>query len=299
MASTQTIGEVSLTRIEESLGPLFEPGFFLPGWQPGTLEEHRHWLVPQHLDPVSGKLILSVHSWLVRTQHHTILIDACAGNNKQRRAQPHFHLQRRPFLERLAAAGAAPEDIDYVLCTHLHADHVGWNTRLVDGRWVPTFPRATYVFSQIERDYWDPTRGLADGSGGPKLEAHHIAVFEDSVLPVIASGQAMIVGGEHRIGDDLAIEPAPGHTPGHFVVTLRSRQAEGMFIGDALHHPIQIYHPEWNSRVCILPEIARRTRQRILEACAERDILMLPAHFGAPYTARVRQAGGRFSACFE
>jgi glyoxylase-like metal-dependent hydrolase (beta-lactamase superfamily II) len=297
---TRKIGDAVVTRIEESIGPLFDPGFFFPDWREDVLREHGHWLVPTHLAPDSGKLILSIHSWLIRTRHHTILLDTCAGNDKHRPAIPHFHMRKTPYLARLAAAGVATEAVDFVLCTHLHSDHVGWNTRLVDGRWVPTFPNAKYVFSKNERDYWDPARGLLGGTdGAAHAKSRFAGVFEDSVLPVIAAGQEMIVEGEYRLGDELSIEPAPGHTPGHVVVKLRSRDEEGVFTGDVLHHPIQIHHPEWNSVVCVLPEAARHTRRRILEHCAAEGSLMLPAHFAAPHAARIRRRGERFEFTLE
>jgi glyoxylase-like metal-dependent hydrolase (beta-lactamase superfamily II) len=245
-------------------------------------------------------LLMSFHSWVVRTRHHTILVDSCAGNDKNRPGSPRFHMLKQPYLERLKAAGVEPDDVDFVLCTHLHGDHVGWNTRLVDGRWVPTFPKAKYVFSKIERDYWDPTRGLPDGSGGKAhVGTRYAFPFEDSVLPVIAAGQAMIVDGEHQLGDGMLIEPAPGHTPGHVTLRLRSRNQEGLFVGDILHHPIQVHYPDWNSRVCTLQEVARKTRRRVLEDCAEHNSVMLPAHFASPHGCRIGRRGDRFSLTFE
>ena len=265
------IGDVEVTRIEEAI--LREPTTIFTEWRDEILDEHR-WMVPNCFDVAAGTFLASIHSWLVRTKRHTILINSCAGNHKERPLSPRFHQLNTPFLDRLQAAGVQPEEIDYVLCTHLHVDHVGWNTRLRDGRWVPTFPNAKYVFSRAERDRWDPKRGAAT-----KPAATH-AVFLDSVLPVIEAGQDLMVEGEDEIGDGLRIMPTPGHTPGHVSIRLMSGGQEGIFTGDVMHQPIQVYYPQWNSRYCEDAEAARRTRRRLLEHSAERSSLLLPTHFG-------------------
>lgn len=290
------IGDVSITRIEESLEPDFEAPALFAQWQPDTLATHRHWLVPNHYSESDGRLILSIHSWLIKTRHHTILVDACGGNDKERPLFARFHRRKSPYLERLKAAGATPEDIDFVLCTHLHIDHVGWNTRLVDGRWVPTFPRAKYIFSKTDRDFWNPALNPMELTTGAGPLA---GIFEDSVLPVIAAKQDMPVEGVHAIEDGLVIEPAPGHTPGHVVLKLHSRGQRGIFSGDTMHHPIQIFHPDWNSSFCTAPEDARRTRRRILEECAEQKAYLMPAHFGSPHAVRVDRRGEAFTCLFS
>src|SRR6185312_12280183 len=151
---TWKIGSTTVTRIEEQLGP---SGSLVKSFLTGVVRErfnrHLSWMVPVHFDPALDRLITSIHSWLIKTDRHTILLDCCAGNHKERPSQPRFHRLNVPFLERLQAAGARPEDIDIVLCTHLHADHVGWNTRLENGRWKPTFANARYLFSRIEHEY--------------------------------------------------------------------------------------------------------------------------------------------------
>jgi len=284
------VGDVVVTRIEEAI--LREPTAIFAEWRDELLNEHR-WMVPNCYDVEAGTFLVSVHSWLVRTAHHTILIDSCGGNHKERPLSPRFHQLNTPFLDRLQAAGAAPEQIDYVLCTHLHVDHVGWNTRLQDGRWVPTFPNAKYVFSRAERDRWDPKRGAAT-----KPVATH-AVFLDSVLPVIEAGQDMMIEGEEQIGDRLKFMPTHGHTPGHMSIRLVGAGREAIFTGDVMHHAIQVYYPEWNSRYCEDQDAARRTRRRLLEHSAEENTLLLPTHFGAPHMGRVLRKGDRFSFAFE
>jgi glyoxylase-like metal-dependent hydrolase (beta-lactamase superfamily II) len=290
--TTRMIGEHSVTRIEEMLKPGFPANHLLPDWDPAVLEEHGAWLAPNYYEAATGRFISSIHSWLIRTRHHTILVDTCCGNGKNRPGMDRFHMLDTPYLERLRAAGVAPEEVDFVLCTHLHVDHVGWNTRLIDGRWVPTFPNAKYVFSRTERDHWDPSRN-------PNLPESAREVFTDSVHPVIAAGQEMVVEMTDQLGDGLLIEPAPGHAPGHVILRLISQGDEGVFIGDVMHHPIQVYRPEWSSRFCTDPTQAAESRMRVLEHCAESGCRLFPAHFGAPHIGWVRRNGSGFRFEFD
>jgi glyoxylase-like metal-dependent hydrolase (beta-lactamase superfamily II) len=280
---TWMIGNTSVTRIEEQVGPNdLAAGAFLPDLVRERFERHFPWLVPVHYIPETDKLITSNHSWLIRTGRHTILLDSCAGNHKNRPWLPRFHQLNTPFLERLRAAGAEPDDIDIVLCTHLHADHVGWNTRLENGRWVPTFRKARYLFSRIEQQHWDPSVGDRRAQNPGRA-----GMYDDSVLPVIESGQSVLLDGEHNIDDHLLVQPAPGHTPGHVVLRLSDGGAKAMFCGDVCHHPIQVHEPDWNTRFCEIPEQARLTRRRVLAYCAEHDARLFPTHFAAPHAARI------------
>jgi glyoxylase-like metal-dependent hydrolase (beta-lactamase superfamily II) len=292
--STWTIGAVRVARIEEQLGPAsFAPERYLAGFERELLARHRAWLIPNHYSPERDRFITSVHSWLIRTERHTILLDCCGGNHKERPGLPRFHRLETPFLDRLHAAGVAPEQIDIVLCTHLHADHVGWNTMLRDGRWVPTFPNAKYLFSRTESEYGDPRRNPAADA-----DPQRGAAYRDSVLPVIEAGQAVLLDGAHEIDDAMRIEAAPGHTPGHVILKLSDGEGRALFCGDALHHPLQVYAPQLNSCFCELPEEARRTRRRILEYCAEASALLFPIHFGAPHVAAIARAGEAYSLRF-
>jgi glyoxylase-like metal-dependent hydrolase (beta-lactamase superfamily II) len=292
--STWTLGPVRITRIEEQIGfASLPPERYLAGFERAVLERHLDWLVPNHYAPERDALVTSVHSWLIRTPHHTILLDCCAGNHKERPWLPRFHRLDTPFLERLRAAGAQPEDIDIVLCTHLHEDHIGWNTALRDGRWVPTFPRAKYLFSRRENEFWRP-----GGSGAEAEQPTRRVAYRDSVLPVIEAGQAVLVDGVYAVEDGLVIEPAPGHTPGHVILKLAAGGAGAVFSGDVMHHALQVYAPHWNSGFCELPDEARATRRRVLEHCAERGDLLFPTHFGAPHVAAIEARGGAFSARF-
>ena len=284
------VGEIEVLRIEESLGPGFQPNVLLPDWNAKDVEPHMPWLAPTYYDPAQDKLISSIHSWVLRTRHHTILIDTCVGNHKERPGQPRFHMLNRPYMENFAKAGLKVEDIDYVLCTHMHVDHVGWNTRLENGRWVPTFPNAKYVFSKADRDYFDPSRG---GAGG-KIEAH-ARVFNDSVLPILEAKQDMVVDGAHKLGDDISITPAPGHSPGHVLITVQSKGTEALFTGDIMHHPMQIYCTQWSSAFCSDPEQARGTRRKMLEHAAGAGSLVYPQHFAGPHVCRVGERHGAFT----
>jgi glyoxylase-like metal-dependent hydrolase (beta-lactamase superfamily II) len=286
------IGAATVSRIEESYAPNFEAAKFFADWRPEVVDQHRDWMVPDHYDPASGFIKLSVHSWLIRIGGRTILIDACVGNHKPRPARPMWHMMETPWLERLAEAGVRPEQIDMVMCTHLHMDHVGWNTRLDNGRWVPTFPNARYVFSQADYDHYlaldrDPEKGPVNHGS-----------FRDSVLPVVEAGLAQMVNGAHTLDEHLAIEPAPGHTPGTVAIKLGSQGQQALFCGDILHHAVQVFHPEWNSFACADAIKARKSRRKVLEDCAGSGALLMPAHFGAPFVCHIETRGSRFTPRF-
>lgn len=286
--TTFRIGDTTITRIEEVLGPGFVARQILPDWSDEAVAPHLSWLVPDHYEPEKRRLVASLHSWMVRTPRHTILVDTCAGNHKNRPGSPGFHMLDRPYLANLAAAGVRPEEIDFVLCTHLHVDHVGWNTRLDNGRWVPTFPNARYVFSKTERDHFDPSRGQSGMAGNAPL------IWADSILPVIDSGKAHVVDGTDLIGGDLMIEPAPGHTPGHVTLALERPQGRALFTGDITHHPIQLHYPDWSSAFCFDKAQSAATRRRVLERCADTGALYCPAHFGRPHAGRIARTGNAF-----
>jgi glyoxylase-like metal-dependent hydrolase (beta-lactamase superfamily II) len=293
-AQAWAIGGVSVTRVEEQIGfASFPPQRYLVGFERELLQRHLSWLVPDHYSPEHDRLVTSVHSWLIRTDRHTILVDSCAGNHKERPGFARFHQLDTPYLARLRAAGAAPEDIDIVLCTHLHADHVGWNTMLRDGRWVPTFPNAKYLFSRTENEIGNPDRNPAAEADPQRNRA-----YRDSVLPVIEAGQAVLLDGAHAIDDALLVEPAPGHTPGHVILKVTDRGERGVVCGDAIHHPLQVYAPHWNSGFCELPDEARATRRRVLSHCAEHNALLFPVHFGAPHVAEITSTADAFALRF-
>ena len=287
--TTWTIGAISVTRVEEQVGfASVPPEKYLAGFDRTVLARHLDWLVPNHYAPAQDRLITSVHSWLIRTRHHTVLVDACAGNHKDRPGFARFHQLDTPFLERLRAAGAAPEAIDIVLCTHLHSDHVGWNTMQRDGSWVPTFPNAKYLFSRAENAYGDPRRNPRADADPQRSNA-----YRDSVLPVIESGQAELIDGSHAIDDALLIEPAAGHTIGHVILKLAQADERALFCGDVLHHPILCRYPEWDNRFDCDGERAKRTRREFCERFADSDVLVLGTHFASP-AGRIRRSGDSY-----
>ena len=282
----QTIGDMTVSRIVEYEGPIFPPGFLFPDADDETLRAHADWLQPAFIDPDSGHLIMSFHSYVVRTPRHTILVDTCLGNHKHRPQRDFWHMRDGPYLADLAAMGIAPEDVDFVMCTHLHVDHVGWNTRLIDGRWVPTFPNARYLFGRRELEHWQSV--AAAGS----VESVNHGSYQDSVLPVVEAGQAVLVDDGHTLDDGIWVEDAPGHTPGNAMIRLKSAQGNAVLTGDTIQHPLQLARPDWSSAFCDDPVLSRESRTRLIEAAADTDTLVLTGHFPDPVAGRIVSATG-------
>jgi glyoxylase-like metal-dependent hydrolase (beta-lactamase superfamily II) len=262
------IGNFEVARVADYEGPFFAPGDFFPDFDPAVVEENAALLGPRLIEPGTGKLIFSFHSFVIKTGRHTILVDACIGNDKERPTRPQFHRMKSPFIEDLARLGVKPEDVDYVMCTHLHWDHVGWNTRLADGQWVPTFPKALYVVAKREYDHW---QGVHDSG------------VED----------------DYALDDGLWFEGYPGHTPGNVVIHARSGGQRGVFIGDVLHHPLQCLKPEWSTMACSDPEGSRASRIRLVQEHADSGALILPAHFPAPTAGWIRPHSGAYRFDFQ
>jgi glyoxylase-like metal-dependent hydrolase (beta-lactamase superfamily II) len=275
------IGNFEISRIADFSGPAFEPSEFFPDFDPEVVRANADVLGPRLIDPITGKLVFSFHSFVVRTGHHTILIDSCIGNDKERPARPQWHHMKTSYIDDLAKCGVGVGDIDFVMCTHLHWDHVGWNTRLSDGKWVPTFPNAKYVMARREFDHWRDF--AASGADSP-----HATAFEDSISPVVKSGQSMLVDDDYAFEDGLWFEAAPGHTPGNVIIHARSGDDTGLFVGDVLHHPLQCLKPEWSTRACTDMDLSRRTRTRLIEEHAGLGTLILPAHFPDPTAGWIR-----------
>ena len=281
------IGDIEVYRIEEII--IYEPMTLFPDFQQDGLEKNLHWLKPHYYDAGRAMFPTSVHSWLLKTPKLTILIDACGGNNKTRPISPRFNLLNTPYLDRLKAAGVAPEDVDYVILTHLHIDHVGWNTKLENGQWVPTFPNAKYVMSRVERDFHDPQRGAKEKPEGVNLP------FIDSVQPILDAGLAQLVEGNEKLFDGIELVPIPGHTPGMMAIKVRSGGDEALFAGDIAHQPIQIAYPDWSTKYCADPKQAAASRLKIFDYCSETGSLLLPVHFGWPYCGRITRKGESYS----
>ncbi|MFJ4711493.1 MBL fold metallo-hydrolase [Streptomyces sp. NPDC088785] len=284
-----TLGDVEIIKVVEVRGPFGAPGDLFPGIE-DAWQEGRDWLAPRFRDADSGAVLAAVQAWVVRSEGRTIVVDPGVGNGRERPGTPHFSGLDTDFPERLARAGVRPEDVDLVVNTHVHGDHVGWNTRAEGDGWVPTFPNATYLVPRADHDFFGP------GGAAETPHDHHRLLFSDSVAPVVEAGQAVLWdGGSHRIDGRLTLEPAPGHTPGSSVLRLASGTDRAVFVGDLLHSPAQFLAPTCSSAMCVDPAESAASRQRVLErACDERE-LVIPAHFPGPGAAEIRRAGAGFA----
>jgi len=277
------VGDVKITSIMESAdripwAPLFPAETF-------DLYKKYDWLVPRFITP-EGKIILAVQAFVVSAGSRRIIVDTCVGNDKLRELEHCSNLQTA-FLKDLIAAGFAPETIDTVLCTHLHFDHVGWNTRLVNGRWVPTFPKARYLFARRE---WDHCQTLLRERS---TDVRHIL---DSVQPILEAGLADLVESNHRLTDEVWLEPTHGHTPGHVSVHIASQGQEAVITGDVFHNPIQFAEPEICSAACVDKDMSRKTRREFLSRYENRAARVFAVHFNDPVGWIVRDTRNwRFS----
>ena len=272
--NTLALGRVRIEAVVETAGPT-RPAWLFPAATPEALEPHRAWLAPHFID-AEGRLRQSVHTFVVKTPDLTVLVDTCIGNDKDRGGRRPFHMLRTTFLEELRAGGVDPGDVDVVICTHLHVDHVGWNTRLADGHWVPTFPRARYLFARREWEHW--TSEEDDGTR---------RILADSVAPVLDAGLADLVEMDHRVSNEIWLEPTPGHTPGHVSVRLASDGADAVITGDLMHHPVQVAEPAWQSAFDTDPVAARETRRAFCARYADRPVTVLGTHFHHPTAGRI------------
>ena len=288
--SKSPLGQFTVDRVVETQGPFAAVDFLLPQVDLARVDAAAPWLRPQYLSD-DDRVVMSFHSYVLDTGRHRILVDACVGDDKERPLRPGWHRQRSGWMQALRAAWLQPEDIDFVCCTHLHADHVGWNTCLRGGRWVPTFPRARYVFARRELAHWQAAHAAALAQGLP-LPNH--GSYADSVLPVLEAGQADLVDDGHEFEPGVWLEPAPGHTPGTVTLHARSDGRHAVFSGDLLHTPVQLVDLGWNSRFCEDPALASQTRRRLVEAVTDTDTVVLPAHFPDPAGGRIVDQGGAF-----
>lgn len=281
------IGDIAIDRVVDLERLAYAAKFMLPTADEAELRRLAADMGPRIIDSETMSVSLSFHAYVVRTPKHTILVDTCCGNDKERPQRVDWHRRDGPFLNNLRARGVEPEDIDFVMCTHLHADHVGWNTKLVDGKWVPTFPNAQYLFAEVEYRHWIQQQAESDE---PILHGSHA----DSVLPVVESGQAKMVAVDHEIETGVYFQPAFGHTPGTIVLHVDGQDAQAVLCGDVMHHPSQVVHPEWSSAFCADPIQSAKSRRELLDRVAGTGTLVLPAHFLAPYYGPVERDGEGF-----
>ncbi|MEX2480277.1 MAG: MBL fold metallo-hydrolase [Gammaproteobacteria bacterium] len=276
-----TIGAVGIARVLESNGPFMRIYDFFPDANPEALAPHRHWLDHSALDPATDMMIMPIQSYVVRTPRSTILVDSCVGNHKSVGWFPAWDQRSDDTWQRnLAALDLRPEDIDYVLCTHLHVDHSGWNTQLIDGRWVPTFPNARYVLSRRECAHAERM-----------WTEHQDPVWRENVEPLLSAGQAVLVDDDHQLDDCVHLEPTPGHTPGHCAVHITHGNADAIVTGDLIHSPIQCHFPHWNFKFDTDKIQAAATRSAFLERYGDSPTHVLTAHFPLPSTGYIRRQG--------
>ena len=268
------IGSVKVTQLVElttaSLGP-----YLLPQATPEALGA-LPWIDP-FVDE-EKRIVLSMHSLIVESDGQLLMVDTCIGNDKER-TYPRWNRMQTDFLQKLEAAGFTPEQFDTVLCTHMHVDHVGWNTRLVDGAWQPTFANARYLYSEDEWAHWR----TEPQEYGP--------VIEDSVQPIFDAGLADLVRPDHRVTDEVWLEPTPGHTPGHVSIHIASEGEEAVITGDMIHHPCQIAHADWSSTADWNQQLSAETRRSFLQRYSDRPVLIIGTHFAAPTAGHIVRDG--------
>jgi glyoxylase-like metal-dependent hydrolase (beta-lactamase superfamily II) len=269
------IGAVKITRVPEIELPGMK--WIVPELNPENLNRIG-WLKPHFVD-ARGEAMAAVQTFVIEVNDQRILVDTCIGNDKQTPIK-FWNNRQGPFLQDLTGAGFAPESIDTVLCTHLHIDHVGWNTRLENGKWVPTFPRADYLFGRVEWEHWNTHR-----DGGQEM------IMQQSVDPIVQAGRHRLVETNHRLCDEIWIEPTPGHTPGHVSVNIVSEGKRAIITGDLMHHPAQIQHPEWGCVADVDKEQAQATRRKFIEQHANGPTLVIGTHFAKPTAGRIVRDG--------
>ena len=285
MSSGLTVGDLTIHRIIEQETTFLPALDMLPALTPDVLAENRPWMQKAGAIDADDVLILCFQSYIVKTPHHTILVDSCIGNDKPRPLRPKWNMKTDDsYMRALAAAGFSVGDIDFVMCTHLHVDHVGWNTQLDGGRWVPTFPNARYVFARAEFDYWTEQHAKAA-----------VPPFADSVLPVVEANKAEIVGTDYGMSDHARILPTPGHTPGHVAFAFGRGRDDAVVSGDLMHSPLQARYPELSAKFDVDQALAAATRRKFLERYCDTDTLCCTAHFPSPSSGKIRRRGDGFS----
>jgi glyoxylase-like metal-dependent hydrolase (beta-lactamase superfamily II) len=280
------VGRIQVDRVVESEEPILDPLQMFPEASARDIEAQLGWLAPRFYDLVTKLLIIPIQGFVIRAAGRTIVVDTCVGDCKVR-TRPMFDHQQRDWLGRLRAIGIAPESVDYVVLTHFHVDHVGWNTRLENGRWVPTFPNARYLMTREEWAYWTSD----EGRRSMERTGDYVA---DSVRPVIEAGQADFVPMDHEVVPGVGLLPAAGHTPGFVCVEISSSGERLVLASDLLHSPLQCAFPEWPMRYCAEPARSASTRTGLLSSWAGSRTLIMPTHFPSPSAGYVERHRGSF-----
>lgn len=284
MDAAFNIGRHRVYRVEEWQGGFSQPEALFAEYEKAAFDRQAADFEPAFFR--DGLIYGYLQSWLIDTGSERIIVDTGAGNDKDRPGIPIFGKLATSFLAGLEAAGFSPGEIDKVFCTHLHIDHVGWNTEWRDGSWQPSFPNARYYFPRADEEAWNPAKARYATLAGAGVNAN---VFEDSVQPVIDAGLAELIDDGATIAPGMTAWTSPGHTPGHMVLEVESDGDTALFTGDILHHPMQILRPEWNSVYCEDRIAAADTRRRILERASAKGARIVPAHFGAPHSVFVER----------
>lgn len=289
--SKTKLGNFEIDCVVELAKPFLKIMDFFPDLTQDMIDEARGKIPPGHLTD-DDMLVLSFHSYVVKTGRYNILVDTCCGNDKERPSRPEFSNMNNDYLGALGRAGVTAEDIDFVMCTHLHWDHIGWNTRLINGEWVPTFPNAKYIMARREYEHWDRVYQ----SGEPN---RHRNGFEDSVLPIIRAERAVLVDDDHEVDTGIWLEPCHGHSPGNVVINLKSGDARGVLSGDVIHHHIQLLHPHISPVPADMDsELSRKTRTAFIEKHADTGHLLFPGHFPPPTVGRIEKRKDQPGFCY-
>jgi glyoxylase-like metal-dependent hydrolase (beta-lactamase superfamily II) len=284
------IGDISIDAVIEREGPWRRPQDFLPAYDEAVFKRHLPTMEPEVFDSALGMMVITYQTFVLRTPRYTILIDTCTGEHKGHPPPFDFPGKER-WRNELFALGIAYDKVDYVFCTHLHIDHTGWNTTLRDGRWVPTFPNAKYIFHKREYAAWEAEH--ARGANPPGT------VFRDNCLPIVEAGKALLVDDDYALDDTITLTPTPGHSPCHCCVNIFSRGQRAVVTGDMMHHVIQCREPDWSPRVDWDPKQAALSRRKFLSTVADTDTLILPIHFPTPTAGLVTADGDRFDYRFK
>jgi glyoxylase-like metal-dependent hydrolase (beta-lactamase superfamily II) len=282
------IGDVTITSIVEREGPRRKPKDMFLHYDEAIASAHLATMDPVSFDAASGKMFITYQTFVVRTPHHVILVDTCTGDDKGYPAPMDF--DKSPWVDGFKKAGLTYEDVDYVFCTHLHIDHSGWNTTLVNGRWTPTFPKAKYVFHKREYAAWEEAAAKSD----PRPGSDAGNVFRMNCLPIVEAGQALLVDDDYALDDTVWLTPTPGHSPCHCCVNIKSKGLRAVVTGDMVHHALQCREPDWSTIFCWDPKQAAHSRRKFLTEIADTSTLMLPIHFPNPTVGRIRADGNAF-----
>ena len=278
---TLRVGDVTITSIIERDGPWRRPVDMFPSYDHELGREHLRTIEPETFDAASGLMVVTYQTFVVRTPKHLVLVDTCTGEDKGYAAP--FDFDKKPWLDNFKKAGLSFEEITHVFCTHLHIDHTGWNTKLVNGRWVPTFPNAKYIFHKDEYAYWEAA--TKEGRNPPGN------VWTYNCRPIVEAGQALLVDNTYELDDTFSLTPTPGHSPRHVCVNITSKGQRAVVTGDMMHHALQCREPDWSTIFDVDRAEAAISRRNFLSRVCDTPTLVLPIHFPSPTAGLIKPHG--------